>query len=134
MDSIFLSLASGSRLKNYMGLEISHGYEFKYSPQYIYVEIPVKEIYNPATEEVLQKGLRNQHVRIIPACTVNVRGRYTVEVEPNPRLAEYGTVSGGIYRIHPGEHENYTPGFYVTLRKDMEISDIDWAVRLYLVP
>lgn len=133
MESAFLKLAAGSRLTNYMGLKMTEGHEFKYGHQYMYVEIPIKEIYNPSEEKVVTKAMRNQHVRIIPACTVHVRGRHTVEIEPNSRLSEYGTISGGIYRVHSDGPE-MVPGFYITLRRDLDISDIEWAVRLYLIP
>lgn len=133
MDSQFLNLVRGTRLSAHLGLQMLPDVAYKFAPSYLYVEIPVDSFWNPGEEKVQGKGLRNQHLLVQPACTIDVRGSCLVEVEPNRALSEYGTISGGIYRVHPGSGR-ITPGFYVTLRRDMELADVDWAVRLYLLP
>ena len=96
------------------------------------MEIPALEFWNPSEEEVLKKGLRNQHLKVLPACKLQVRGSYRVLVEPNPALSEFGTAQA-MYFIPPGTGD-VTPSFYVSLRKDLDLKDIEWAIRLYLVP
>lgn len=135
MDSNFLNLVRGNRLMNYMGLQMAPEHAYKYAPTYVYVEIPVLHLLNCADGKMSDKGLRNQQIMVIPACSVTPRGSYIVEVEPNRKLAEYGTISGGIYRIHPTKGgETVVPAFAMTLRKDMDQADMEWAVRLYLIP
>lgn len=136
MSTSYLSLVSGSRVSNYLGLKMDPGTEFSYPPtgdsQYAYIEIPVRVIL-VSTGEVLEAGtkaLRNQHVYIQPACTVHVRGSYRFEVHPNPAFWEYGTAQGSYY-LEPGEGL-LTPGFYVSLKKDLDPSKIVYAVRIYM--
>lgn len=130
MESSFLNIARGNRLNSYIGLKMGEGKSFRYAADYTYIEIPVRELINVTDDKTGSKGLRNQHVRILPACEVNVRGNYKLLVEPNPELAAYGSVQG-MYYIQPGQGEQ-VPGFYITLRKDLDLSDLNFAVRLYL--
>lgn len=130
MESSFLNLARGNRLSSYMGLQMAEGKSYRYAPDYTYIEIPVSILYNPTDEKEVEKGLRNQHLFVTPACFVNIRGGYKVLVEPNPKLAAYGATQG-MYYISSGAGEQ-VPGFYITLRKDLDISDVNYAVRLYL--
>lgn len=129
LDSVFLNLTRGNRLSQYMGLRLREGTLPKYGqPNYSYVEIPIAEVQKEG--EVVESALRNQHLLIVPDCILNVRGDYHVLVEPNPALAEFGQVQAPYY-IHSGEGEQ-APGFYITLRKDLDLSSIKYAVRLYL--
>lgn len=136
-DSTYLKLVSGSRLKNYMGLEMAPGVEYKNGKGYLYIEIPVGAFIGspstgaePGTSEILKEVKRNQHVFVSPSCTVNVKGGYIVEIEPSTEFAKFGQVQPG-YKIHP-DSGLLTPGFYFTARKDVTLSDFTWAVRLYM--
>ena len=128
MTSTYLKLMAGSRLSNYMGLKLDAGTALKCGERYMYIEIPVAraELDGEATDVVK----RNQHVFIVPACTVNVRGESIVDVEPNSELAELGTVQAG-YKIHSQSGEK-RPGFWFTARKDVDVASISHAVRLYM--
>lgn len=133
METSYLKLL-GSRLSNHLGLKMDEGYEYSF-PQvqernYAYIEIPVKELFNPTEEKVVDKGLRNQHLLVVPACTVDVKGSYRFEVHPNPKLWSYGIVQG-LYYLEPKEGTK-APSFSVVLRRDLELSDIDYAVRIYM--
>lgn len=134
MSTSFLNLASGSRISNYLGLRMEPGTVFTYPPSgdslYAYLEIPVGKVLGAAGEPLEGKALRNQHVYVQPACTVNVRGSYRFEVHPNPALWEVGTVQG-MYYLEPSSGER-TPGFFMTLRKDLDLDKIDYAVRIYM--
>lgn len=134
MDTSYLSLVSGSRISNYLGLKMTEGSEFSYpgiqNRQYAYIEIPVGSIIVSSTGEITDKALRNQHVLVQPACTVDVKGNYRFEVHPNPAIWAYGTAQG-MYYLEPSSGQQ-VPGFYVTLRKDIDLSTLDYAVRIYM--
>jgi hypothetical protein len=131
MQTSFYNWARGNRLSQYAGLKMYDGHEFKYAPDYTYIEIPVSYLRdNKEGLQYVKKGLRNQHLQVVAACSLDVRGSLKVEVEPCPQLSEYGSVQAGYY-IHPGSGE-VSPSFYVTFRKDCDISEIPYAVRLYL--
>lgn len=133
METSYMKLI-GSRLSNHLGLKMEEGHEYRF-PQiqernYAYVEIGATALYLPSEEKYLDKALRNQQVKVLPACTVDVKGHYRFEVHPNPQLWEYGTCQG-MYYLEPREGE-IRPGFYVALRKDLDLKDIDYAIRIYM--
>jgi len=129
METSFYNWARGNRLSQYAGLKMYDGHEFRYAPDYTYIEIPLLGFMDQK-EGLQEKGLRNQHLQVIPACTIDVKGSLKVEVEPCPQLAEFGSVQAGYY-IHPGSGE-VTPSYYITFRKDCDFDNIPYAVRLYL--
>jgi hypothetical protein len=133
METSYLKLI-GSRLANHLGLKMDEGYEFAFpnvqERNYAYVEIPVKELYNFTEEKTVDKGLRNQHLIVNPACTIDVKGHYRFEVHPNPELWKYGIVQG-MYYLEPKDGI-VTPGFSIVLRRDLELADIKYAVRIYM--
>lgn len=133
METSYLKLI-GSRLSNHLGLKMDEGYEFSF-PQvqernYAYVEIPVKELVNAADGKPVEKGMRNQQILVVPACSVDVKGHYRFEVHPNAQLWNYGVVQG-MYYLEPKEGMK-VPSFHIALRRDFELSDIDYAVRIYM--
>ncbi len=87
-------------------------------------------MYNPSDESILTKGSRNQYLRVMPACTVEVKGHYRFEVHPNPALNIFGLVQAPYY-LEP-EDGRMNPGFYIALRRDLDLKDIDWAIRIYM--
>lgn len=131
MESAFLKLVAGTRLTNYMGLKMDTDVPYKFGKSYLYIEIPVAAVLgaeSATVEDMLVK--RNQHVFIKPACMVNVKGSNIIEVEPYPDLAQYGQVQAG-YKIHPGTGE-IIPGFWFSARKDIDISKLEYAIRIYM--
>lgn len=129
MTSTYVNLVRGTYISNYLGLKMKEGHEFKYRSDYVTVEIPI--IGFEKDGELVDKVLRNQYVKVIPACTVDVRGaRYHAQVEPNPALAEFGLYQPGYY-IHTGTGEQ-VPGFWFQARKDLSKEDVAFAIRLYL--
>lgn len=129
-DSVFMNIIRGNRLSSIVGLEMHPDVPHKFAQDYAYVEIPFSSFYNPTTEEVQTKGTRNQHLRVLPACKINLRGNYRLIVKTNPILQEYGQAPA-MFIIDP--NDNQQPSFYVTLRKDMDGKELDWAVRMYLI-
>lgn len=131
MDSVtFLNLVRGNRLSSIIGLRMREGVPYRFSKDYTYVEIPLGELFNPGTEEVVSKASRNQRIRIIPACDILLRGTgYKVIVKVNPKIHEYASCT----EIRFLEDDTDQPVFYATFHKDMDAAELDWAVRLYLV-
>lgn len=133
-NTSFLNLVRGNRLSAYMGLKLG-GKDLsdatpKFSPDYSYVEVPLKAFFNPADEKLQTKALRNQYLQLIPDCTLEVKGYYHVLVEPNPALAAWGLYQPGYY-LHPGSGV-VTPSIFFSPRKDLEVEELPYAVRLYL--
>lgn len=130
MESSFLNLNRGNRLSSYMGLEMAPGVaSLPFTPGFTHIDIPPLHL-EKDDGTVLEQGLRNQHLRIVPACTVDLRGDYKLLVEPNPALAAVGSVQG-MYYIQSGSGRQ-APGIWITLRKDFNPADLPWVVRLYL--
>lgn len=120
----FIKLSAGSRLKNYMGLEMETGTEYVHGKNYVHLDIPL----SPGTDVDVK---RNQHLFIPAACHVTVRGRDILYVEPNPALAEYGQVQSGYY-IHPDSGRKKL-GTWFTAHKGLDLTTIDYVVRLYMI-
>lgn len=130
MDSVFLNLVRGNRMSAYMGFQSTEGKPYRNAPDYSYIEIPLDHMYNSATEEVQEKALRNQHIKLIPACKLDIRGSYKVLVIVNPALQEVSTCPS-MMLLEPGDRG--APSFYATFRKDMAVGDLNWVVRLYML-
>ena len=127
-DSAFLNLVRGNRLSAMMGLDVKTP---KYGPEYHYAEIPIKEIRTTDGAVITDKVMRNQHVEIVPDCTVQVRGKSPVLVEYNTALQQVANL-GSLHIVHPGG-DRHSPSYWVTFRKDCPVEDIKYAVRLYLL-
>lgn len=134
MTTSYLSMVSGSRIGNYLGLKMDEGKAYRHpgvqQRQYAYIEIPIRHLINTSTGEIVEKGLRNQVIQVVPACTVDVRGDYRFEVHPDPELWQFGIVQGMFY-LEPlsGKQE---PSFYMHLRKDMTIDPERAVIRIYM--
>lgn len=132
MDGAFLNLVRGNRLKAWMGLTMDDDTTpVKYGPGYHYVEIPVREALLNGEPVVDGKISRNQHIQIVAACRVKVRGNSTLMVVYSNELQRVANL-GSFELVHPGGEE-FSPSFYATFRKDFEVKDLTWAVRLYLL-
>lgn len=128
MESAYLNLVRGNRLSSLMGLKMVADYPYRNAQNYMYVEIPVRHF--ELDGEPVTEAKRNQHVFVVPACSINVRGTSIVEVEPNPDLARLGQLQAG-YKVHPNSGLK-EPGFWFTARKDVKLEDIGYAIRLYM--
>lgn len=131
MDTVFLNTSRGNRLGSYMGLQMTEGAAYRHARDYRYIEVPLSEIYNPSSEEVLTKVSANQTVQIIPAAKVKPANGYTVLVKVNPKLQQYANCPA-MFMIDA--HSDEQPSFYASFRKSMDASELeDWCVRLYLI-
>lgn len=132
MDGAFLNLVRGNRLKSWVGLTLPEGVTApKYGPQYHYVEVPVGQVLKDGEPVTDGKIARNQHVEIVAACTIKVRGQSPVLVVYNDELQRVASL-GSMTIVHPGG-DDMSPSFWATFRKDFNVEDIKWAVRLYLM-
>lgn len=128
METSYLKLMKGSRLTNYMRLEMVEGTEPVLGKNYLHLDIP---LLGAETEEGMSLQVkRNQHVWIKSAATVDMKGRNFIEVEPNPALAELGQVQA-MYRVHPDSGKRQL-GFWFTARKDTDLTSLEYAVRIYM--
>lgn len=128
METSYLKLMKGSRLSNYMRLEMVEGTEPVLGKNYLYLDIP---LLGAETEEGMSLQVkRNQHVWIQSAAVVDMKGRNFIEVEPNPALAELGQVQA-MYRVHPDSGKRQL-GFWFTARKDTDLTSLEYAVRIYM--
>lgn len=132
METSYLKLMNGSRLSNYMRLEMDEGTEPVLGKNYLYLEIPLAGaiIEDAYKTQISMEVKRNQHVWISSAATVDMKGRNFIEVEPNPALAELGQVQA-VYRVHPDSGKKQL-GFWFTARKDVDLTELKYAVRIYM--
>lgn len=128
MDSTFLNLIRGNRVTAYMGLKTD--VPPKYGVGYQYIEIPIRCFRKDDGTE-LDKANPNQHLEVIPDCTIKVRGSQPVMVHYNPALQAVGSMAGS-HIVWPGGEEQ-CPSFYVSFRKGIIVSELEWAVRLSLL-
>ena len=131
MDSMFLNLTRGSRLSAYMGLEMSSGIVHTFGPNYQYVEIPFSHFLKD-DGTALDEAKANQHLEVVPACSIHVRGNFAVMVHYNPALQAVASV-GSSHIIWPGEMGRVAPSYFATFRKGIRSEDVTWAVRLSLL-
>lgn len=130
MAGVFISLLRGNRMSQYLGLKMDEGVAYKYAKDYAYVEIPIREFYNPAAESIQKKALRGQHVRVVPACSVDIKGGFRYLVKTNPALQEVATCPT-VFLLDVDDKEQ--PHFYATFRKDLDADRLDWCVRIYMI-
>jgi hypothetical protein len=128
--STFIRLASDSTRSNYLGLNMWEGKSFRFSRDYLSVEIPLGKVMNPTEDKEVDKASRNQHLLIMAACSVAPREGYKVLVKTNPVLQGYGSVPP-LFLMEADELS--IPMFHVTFRKDFDVSTLEWVVRLYLL-
>ncbi len=130
MEAVFGNLVRGNRLSALVGLKLPEGQAPKFGPQYQYVEIPVKCFRKDDGTE-LDKANPNQHLEVIPNCTIQVRGSQPVMIHYNPALQAVGNHSGS-HIVWPGG-DAHIPSFYVSFRKAVNVTDVEWAIRISLL-
>lgn len=128
MESMYLNWARGNRVKVYAGImNLPEGVE--YSSDYIAMYVPLAEGFNPSSEEIIAVGKANSRAVLLPAVQVKP-AKYRIQVVPNPALYEYADVFHEPL-IEPGSDSQ--PKLYVRFRKDLELDQLSYLVRLYLV-
>lgn len=128
MDSAFLNLIRGNRVTTYMGLKSDA--PPRYGASYQYIEIPVRCFRKDDGSE-LAEAKANQHLEVVPDCTIKVRGNQPVMVHYNPALQAVGSMAGS-HIVWPGGEE-HCPTFYVSFRKGITTVELEWAIRLSLL-
>lgn len=129
-DSMFLSLVRGNRLSAYLGLKMDEGTVYRWAKDYNYVEIPLREFYNPAAENIQKKALKNQRLKVQPACKLEIKGGYRYMIKVNPEILAVADAPALFILDNEGDEQ---PSFYATFRKDLDADRIDWAVRIYML-
>lgn len=128
----FVNLVRGNRLSAYVGLQMTEEIPFKYGADYTYVEIPIQHLFLLSEEKVVTEAKKQQRIAIVPACSVEPRGTGThLYIEPNRELALYGDISPSYY-LHTGDGR-VVPTIYMSLRKDVSLADVKYAIRIYMV-
>ena len=133
METSYLKMVDDTRLRNYLGLEMAEGHTYNkpssVNQGYAYIDIPALSLLD-SDGEYGPEAKRNAYVDLIPACKINVRGRYRFEIHPNPELYNYGMVQG-MYYVEPDSGERI-PSMKLWLRRDLDISQLKYAVRIYM--
>lgn len=126
-----MNITRGNRLTSWMGLEGKYTFPKHSERNYGYVEIPFRaEPFRNGEGEYQPQGARQQYLEVFPDCSVNVRGHCRIFVQPNPALAKFGPLQGGYYI--ESQSGTVIPTFFISLRKDLDPSLFEYAVRLYL--
>ncbi len=124
-NTVYAKLSTSSRVANYIGLRMDIDKAYKFGKAYTYVELPLDE--KAFSDTVIKRG---QHVFIPSAALIEPRGGSIVEIEPNPELAEFGAIQPS-YKRH-SDSGLHRPGFYFTAHKQIDLSTIEYVVRIYL--
>lgn len=123
MDTVYLKLIDGARLKNHMGLKLDEGQDYTKGKNYLHIDIGARVLAEPVK--------RGQHVFLEAVGTVDVKGRNIILVEGNPALAEFGQIQPS-YHVHPDSGAKQL-GIWFTAHKNCDISELGYLVRLYML-
>lgn len=134
MDSAFLNLLRGNRLKLYAGINMDLYPEVIYSKDYTYVEFKAARILTTTAEgktKEVKKAKAGDDVGVVINCGVVKPHKYKVLVEPTPELINCFTYMGYQRLIEEGDvGEIVLSG---KLQQDMDISTLGGACRVYLL-
>lgn len=128
MEPTFLNLSRANRIVREMGLEMAEGKVFRYASDYTYIEIPLLHALN-ADGEPVDKATRNQAIELVAAATLKPGYHVKILVLVNPTIYKYGMAPSMVLF---DEKERTPVVVPVTFRKDMQLTGLDWLVRLYL--
>jgi hypothetical protein len=126
----FIKLSSDNTRKNYLGLATQEGMPIRFSQDYMSVEVLPSSIWNPSEEKFVDKAMRNQHLKLEAACTIHPKYQYRALVKTNPMLQEVASAPA-MFMVESGEGGPVS--FFATFRKDFEVKDLSWLVRIYLL-
>lgn len=135
LDSAFLNLVRGNRLSTYLGLTMEGEAVHRFSSDYSYVEIPLGEVIDYASEKILRKNASikaGTTLRLLPACRIENR-TYKCLASFNPSIQKFAPGSSSVILIEPGEGQQ--PAINVHIQRDCNLADVvsGWLVRLYLL-
>lgn len=130
MDSALLQINRGNRLNQLLGLTMDDGVPYRFAKDYLFVEIPLRDFYNPAAETLQKKALKNQRLKIQPACKTAIKGSSRYLVKVNPEILAVADAPAMFILDNEGDEQ---PTFYATFRKDLDADRIDWCVRIYML-
>lgn len=133
LNTALLNLARGNRMSTHLGLQMDEGRSLKYANDYLYVQLPLRGHALAGSDEVVTAGkvMRNQHVRIESAATINVRGNHRYVVKTHPKLQEVATCPTLFIIDNQGEGEQVH--FHATFRKDFDLQELPWITRVYMI-
>jgi len=129
MESMYMNWARGNRVSVFGGITVDSADDVAYSKDYIAMLVPLGEAYNVSTEEIVSVGKANSRLKLIPKLSIAPK-KYRIQVEPNPLLYEVADVFHEKI-IEPDSDSQ--PYIYVKFRREFDLSQLDYLVRLYLV-
>lgn len=127
MESIYLNWARGNRLSKYGGIS-EFTEDMKYSNDYIALYMPLGECYIPSKESIVTEVKSGTRAILLPKVPVSPANRYRIAVVANPELYEYAQVHYEAL-IEPGGKLR----LYAKFHKDMNVHELDYLARLYLI-
>lgn len=123
---IFPKVNTGNRTTK-IGLEG----DFSYTKDYMGVMVGISGALDSSNEviEDLEQLAKGKRIVLVPAATVQPKSGFKVLVDVNPALYQYGSVNC-VSIIEPELGEQ--PLVYITLRKKLNLEDLEYLVRLYV--
>ena len=101
--------------------------EISKSPSGAALLIKAKEIISDE-EEITLTANRNSKIQIVPDVTYKLVGDSQLMIDINPELFNYGSVNCVRYI----DSSCPSPIVYVKLHKNIDITDLDYLIKLYL--
>lgn len=129
-DPTFLNLLRGNRLSGYLRVRMAEGAVFRLSKDYTYAEMPLASARNDKGEAV-EKVLRNQQIELLAPFTIQPTPGYKGLVVVNPELYRYASVPSML--MFDVAEKPLPVSIFARFAKDMELSDIEWLCRVYLI-
>ena len=111
-----------------MGFVADPGVSTRFSFDYLCLFVPLRTVVDLEGESNPNKKTRK--VEIQPACTLNVKDKGRVLAVLNPKFHEFG-VFPSMLLIETKTNEQ--PTFRGILNKELDLSQIEYGVRLYLL-
>lgn len=125
----FRRLSQGNCIDHFLGLKMEEGTVYKFSTDYTYIEIPLLRAVN-ADGESVQKATRNQYTELVSSASVRLYPGMKGLAVANPILSKYGAGPNILLLDNSSTREQVVVP--ITFRKDMQLTGLDWLVRLYL--
>lgn len=125
-----LNLARMDRVNRYLRIKMQEGKSYRLAqPSYSYLEMPLGQFLDAKGEEV-QEVKANQVVTVVPAGTISLTGPHTALVQVNSKLVAVANVPA-MFLLASDEPSDIT--FLAQFRKSFDISELNWAVRIFLL-
>ena len=128
IPSVFQRLLLDARTADHLGLQLSG--KPRLGGGALYIEIPVEQILSLESGEA-SEGRVNQVIKVVPACSLELKDNSVVLIEPNKEFNRFGYTQGSYLVSGADRLGRLIPSFIVHLRKQLKLDEISYGIRIY---